>query len=1317
MRPRGIVLISILLGAFIGVIVGLRGPRVEQSLKDYIRYVAKNRLQLEVSIESLELELFPPSVALEGLQIKSLGSNELSLSVHQVRGVFRAWPSATGALVVSALELDRPIWQQRFQSFEKTKNALRPDAVNLPIDILHIDVLHGQAQFLFSDRSIFFDDFEFLQRETSEQERTSRFSTEYAHIDIAGNTHSLEAKGQLTLKGSLDNAQHLSLDRLHLFLPKIHLEMSGAIPLAKVANDAPMPMYELITKGRLNLKHLQSYIPGSPNLAGEMQTQATLRGPRDFSIQPRLELHSKMIGLVVDDIYLGKLTSHLLVEKALLTIEAFALEDEQLGKVTGSGSFDRHTRKLNLHTKLVRASLPRLFEFIEVKNSWVRMRLSGENQISGTLHPLHLKGHLKVKGENLQSLDGPYSNPKSRIFLTVPDLRIEGDYEVKPGKVDLHSMALARNDTLIWLAGVAYDRESKGMDLDLNSPYFNIEDLGPITSVVYTGAGPTKARIHGPYRDIEILATPDFENFGFSGFVFGKSQTVMTYRQKRLYFDEVVTTRKLGSLTGSGWIDYSSSPLLSYADIDINGVEASELLQSARAMPSFSERISGIVSGHASFAGPLLAPVGSIDLVSTDILMDRVSFGPSSLRIDLGYGDGSTTQMSFSAQPQKGRLNTLISISPPTEQNDKPIYGISVFSDKLSLSLIDPLLGGLGFDGQMSGLITLGGRAGELGGEVELVFNNLAVGQVMFGHTKTEGKAKQGKLSFKGTSLAGRGQMKGDMTLSQGLPFNYELVWQGVASDDVLKTRQDAVLVSDATIFSQGQLMDPKSISSSIKIHRARLKSGNLNFKLESEALLTFANNRLSLLDFVFRGKSFQGSLSGDVWHAGDTAMRLRGQGEIGFLSLFLPNLDNAKGQLHLDLQLDGEATHPSVYGSAKIRKGSLALDWLATDVEDAGFDVMFLGRSLEIQKGRGTFGSGALRFWGELFMPTKDDVSRMEFRSILDDAEFKVMPGMTMRASGAFDLEGPIKDLLLRGNIEISKLEYWKNLELKIENFLPKKGKTLTVPKFVSSQTISVDVHAEAKDSILFQSDQLEALFSASVDFRGSTDSLGMVGTLTPTRGQVEYRDLVFRLDRGDITFTEEYRIFGRFDLAASAEGCGMKLKLGLSGNTEGSYSLELSGEDDDGPVHEQDPWSCLSFGMRLSEYARRNELTGSAAGNAPTLDALGSGLDILWGVSGLDARVRKILPVVDQARITLGRSGRYGKSRRTAPRLVVRKDVGDRLQLEYNGALDEPDDHILSLEYALSKIATLQGNWVSISDVPVGDFGLDLRLKWEFD
>ena len=135
------------------------------------------------------------------------------------------------------------------------------------------------------------------------------------------------------------------------------------------------------------------------------------------------------------------------------------------------------------------------------------------------------------------------------------------------------------------------------------------------------------------------------------------------------------------------------------------------------------------------------------------------------------------------------------------------------------------------------------------------------------------------------------------------------------------------------------------------------------------------------------------------------------------------------------------------------------------------------------------------------------------------------------------------------------------------------------------------------------------------------------------------------------------------------------------------------------------QDVLTCLQLGLRT------RDLRGPEGGLSDRLTA--SSIDALWAVSGLDQHVRRILPIVDELRISSGWSQR---SNRTTPRVVVGKELGSNLQLSYSRALDPEDDQAFSVAYKMSDLATALGTWNTGTEAQLGDFGLDLRLRWEF-
>ena len=120
-------------------------------------------------------------------------------------------------------------------------------------------------------------------------------------------------------------------------------------------------------------------------------------------------------------------------------------------------------------------------------------------------------------------------------------------------------------------------------------------------------------------------------------------------------------------------------------------------------------------------------------------------------------------------------------------------------------------------------------------------------------------------------------------------------------------------------------------------------------------------------------------------------------------------------------------------------------------------------------------------------------------------------------------------------------------------------------------------------------------------------------------------------------------------------------------------------------------------------------------AAGATTTLrDTYAGGLDALWTVSGMDEKVRRVLPIeLDEVRLTSGWSSR---ARRTTARILVGKDIGKNVVLRYSRSIEDDQDHNVALEYHLSNVATVQGTWLSVTDAPIADFGIDLRLRWEF-
>ena len=103
------------------------------------------------------------------------------------------------------------------------------------------------------------------------------------------------------------------------------------------------------------------------------------------------------------------------------------------------------------------------------------------------------------------------------------------------------------------------------------------------------------------------------------------------------------------------------------------------------------------------------------------------------------------------------------------------------------------------------------------------------------------------------------------------------------------------------------------------------------------------------------------------------------------------------------------------------------------------------------------------------------------------------------------------------------------------------------------------------------------------------------------------------------------------------------------------------------------------------------------------------------LLKLSGVDREVKKVIPI-DQLDVTTEYSS---LSRQYEPRVVIAKDLSilDRpTRLEYSTSLLRSNDQRAALRMRLTPRLNLQLGWTSSEDVPYGDWGLDLKRRWEW-
>jgi hypothetical protein len=716
---------------------------------------------------------------------------------------------------------------------------------------------------------------------------------------------------------------------------------------------------------------------------------------------------------------------------------------------------------------------------------------------------------------------------------------------------------------------------------------------------------------------------------------------------------------------------------------------------------TWSEALIAPLSGSILLSGSLAAPEAIASLHAPALSFRGVPLGP--LAVSAGLDPHSDERV-------------FVDLRLPAQQTevrwgfgDATANSLRVAAMGLRLGELAPLAG----LSQLSGSATLraevAGPWSALSGSASLEIDALGAAGLRLERTRVEAGLTAGTAKVRGSLFNGLMEVSLQTQLAADMPFSAEVRFENLPLHRALAVAALRIQGS-GSVFAQGYLARPDSITADLQVPLLAVEWREFRLRNEQPIQLQYGGGVIDVVHLQMQGHPLRLAAAGRAHVGGPLQLQLAFGGDAAVLQS-VSGLGQAFGAFEGDLSISGPWTDPLLHGGVTLAGLTLGVPALPSPVEEITGKVLVRGRQITLQEIRGRSGHGQLAADGTLLLAAGSP-PLVDLRARFDKVRSSPMAGLDLTLSGELGLVGPADDLFLKGSVRIAELAYTKNIELDVQKLLPAPDRPLQVPSVVTGSPTQLQVSVTAPGKLFIRTDQVEAELKADLALVGNTDRIGLLGNVVPLGGIVRYRDLTLKLAGGSVDFIEEFRVRAQYNLDVEGQGCEMDMALNVRGDSEGAPSVLASGRDERGPVESLDVLNCITYGTRASDFASAGS-TGSTQ-EAGLGEALGGGLDLLWGVSGLGRQVKRVLPYFDHVRLTSGPSGR---THRMAPRMVLIKQVGKRMELRYDLSLGEAGDHIVSMEYDLSRVAKLEGSWVSVSEVPVGDLGLDLRLRWELD
>jgi translocation and assembly module TamB len=572
-----------------------------------------------------------------------------------------------------------------------------------------------------------------------------------------------------------------------------------------------------------------------------------------------------------------------------------------------------------------------------------------------------------------------------------------------------------------------------------------------------------------------------------------------------------------------------------------------------------------------------------------------------------------------------------------------------------------------------------------------LLLRNLAVSHQLIGDMNVNAVTHGTEMTVTARSnfKAGEVKLDGQIRLRDQMPMHLSGEVQSANLSPLLEAnlplRHGSTTEFKMHVEASGEARHPKDITAGLVVESWITKYGGIAIANDGPIRLKMANEVVRIEQFRLAGE--QGTrfvqVRGDVQLGGKREINLRADGKVNLklLETADPNL-MAGGVANLDLQMRGTLTRPSLRGQLNVQNAAIAYIDFPNGLSDMNGTLIFNEDRLQVQELTARTGGGLLHCGGFItFTPAQGLGFSLSANG--RDIRLRYPEGLSSTADASFTLTGTLKNALLTGDVTVTRLGL--NPQFDFANYLIAGMRGAPAQKIDSPlNNVRLDVHVTSTPELQVQTSLARLSGNVDLRMRGTASRPVVLGRVNLLEGTIYFNGTKYRMERGDVTFTNPVRIEPALDVELSARVRDYDITLGF----HGSLNKLTPSYRSDPPLSSSDIISLLALGrtaeetanpamMGTSQYQPTVSESASTALVGQALNAtVGSRVQRLFGVSRL-----KIDPNVGGA-LNAGLA-----------RVTVEQQVSNKLTLTYITNLNQSAQQIIQFEYNLNKDVSLVG------------------------
>ncbi len=458
----------------------------------------------------------------------------------------------------------------------------------------------------------------------------------------------------------------------------------------------------------------------------------------------------------------------------------------------------------------------------------------------------------------------------------------------------------------------------------------------------------------------------------------------------------------------------------------------------------------------------------------------------------------------------------------------------------------------------------------------------------------------------------------------------------------------------------------------------------NVEVRNNSPIRFEASDQALKIQRFRLVGEGTDLEVGGNVQLNWEQALNINAEGhaDLRLIHSFNPDFKSS-GTVALSLTATGTLQRPVMQGHLQVTGGSIQYGDLPSALSDLNGSLVFDQNRLQVETLTGQIGGGLMSFGG--YATVYNRQLNFDLTLHAQDVRLRYPPGISSMGTAALRWSGTPAGSTLSGDAMLTKIAITPGFDF--SSYLQSRAQASAL-----SQTnpllnrIRLDVRITTTPQLQMQTAALSLSGDADLRLRGTAAKPVLLGRIDILEGQIAFNGTKYRLERGDISFTNPVTTTPVLDLQAATRLREYEITVNLNGEFD---KLNMT-------YHSEPPLATADIISLLSPIGSTQQFGQAQQQNAPSPFAQQASSAVLSEAlnSALSNRSQRLFGI---SHIKIDPQGLNTETAPTStsplPAVTIEQPVRDNITLTYTTNLAQTSQQIIQGEYNVTRRVSIVG------------------------